>query len=81
MFLNSHRFHGLLDAFRTMLFLPHSFNVAHLDSHAQNIMPNKTNMKTKNIDTLRSMKLNKHIEDNAYQTNTLSSIRNTLKLN
>lgn len=65
MFLDSSRFHGLLDALRTMLFLPHSFNDAHLDSHAQNTMPNKINTKTKNIYTLRSMLLKKHIEENA----------------
>jgi len=65
MFLDSYRFHDLPNTLRVMLFLPHSFNVVHLDSHAQNIMPNKTNMKTKKIDTLRSMLLNRHIEENA----------------
>jgi hypothetical protein len=65
MFLDSYRFHGLLDARKTMLFLSYNFNVAHLDSHAQNIMPNKTNMKTKKLDTLKNMLLNKQIEENA----------------
>jgi hypothetical protein len=63
MFLDSYKFHDFPNTLGTMLFLPHSFNVVHLDSHAQNTMANKTNTKTKKIDTLRSMPPNRHIED------------------
>ncbi len=35
MFLDNYRFHGLLDAHKTMLFLLHNFDVVHVMTHPQ----------------------------------------------
>lgn len=81
MFLDSYKFHDFPNALGTMLFLPHSFNFVHLNSHAQNIMACKTNTKHKK---------NRHIKEHAtkqthwkecYQTYALRTRKNTLKLN